>query len=128
MKKRILIVDDDRDFVEAVEALLTANGFDTFAAHDGTAGIELARRETPDLITMDVMMTEDGEGLSTVQALTADPVTKEIPVILMTGIKKAAGLTVDFATGEQTVKVRTVLEKPVNPQQLLNAVKAQLEE
>ena len=54
--KRILIVDDDRDFVEATQAFLEANGFTVLRAHNGRDGVKLARMERPDLILMDIMM------------------------------------------------------------------------
>ena len=55
-RKRILIVDDDRDFVEAIACFLEANGFVVYRAHDGNEGVRLAKVERPDLILMDIMI------------------------------------------------------------------------
>jgi len=122
MNKKVLIVDDDQDFVDAVETLLTANNYDTISAANGEEGFQMALAEQPDLITMDVMMADDSEGLSTAKRLTETPETKNIPVILMTGVRKAHNLTEDYTTGEKTIKVKATLEKPIKPAELLKVI------
>ena len=82
-EKRILIVDDDTDFVEAVACFLEANNFVVFKAHDGKQGVKLAKLERPDLILMDVMMTERTEGFFTVQELRRDPGLKGVPIFVI---------------------------------------------
>ena len=59
---KILIVDDDADFVKSTSDLLAAHGYDVLSAPDGAAGLELARRERPDLMVLDVMMATQTEG------------------------------------------------------------------
>jgi len=82
-KQRLLIVDDDRDFVEAVSCYLEANGFSVLRAHDGAAGVKLAKLERPDLILMDIMMNERTEGFFTIQEIRRDPALKNVPIFVI---------------------------------------------
>lgn len=82
-KKRILIVDDDHDFVEAVAYFLEANGLAVFRAYDGVEGIKLAKVEGPDLILMDIMMSERTEGFFTIQEIRHDPALKSVPIFVL---------------------------------------------
>lgn len=113
MKKRILIIDDDNDFVDATSSLLEAKGYETITAPDGKAGFDMAKKEKPDLLLLDVMMTYDSEGLDMTTKLSDDPVTRSIPVILVTGIRNPDALPM---TAEN---VKGTLEKPVRPDELL---------
>jgi DNA-binding response OmpR family regulator len=82
-EKRILIVDDDRDFAEAVACFLEANRFTVFKAHDGKEGVKLAKLERPDLILMDIMMNERTEGFFTIQEMRRDPDLKNVPIFVI---------------------------------------------
>ncbi|MGO9255488.1 MAG: response regulator [Bryobacteraceae bacterium] len=82
-KKRLLIVDDDRDFVEAVSCYLEANGFTVLRAHNGAEGIQLAKLERPDLILMDIMMNERTEGFFTIHEIRRDPALKSVPIFVL---------------------------------------------
>jgi len=85
-KKRLLMVDDDRDFVEAVSSYLEANGYAVSRAHDGEEGIRLAKLERPELILMDVMMTERTEGFFTIQEIRRDPELKAVPIFVLSSL------------------------------------------
>jgi CheY-like chemotaxis protein len=82
-QKRILMVDDDQDFVEAVSCFLEANGLTVFRAHDGKEGIKLAKMERPDLILMDIMMGERTEGFFTIHEIRRDPTLKNVPIFVL---------------------------------------------
>ena len=82
-EKRILIVDDDHDFVEAISCFLEVNGFGVFRAHDGAEGIRLAKVKQPDLILMDIMMNERTEGFFTIQEIRRDPALKSVPIFVL---------------------------------------------
>lgn len=85
MKKRILLVDDDRDLVGSIKVVLEANGFEVATAHNGTEAATAVAAQKPDLIVLDVMMDTDAEGFGVAYRLGADPVTRRIPIILLTG-------------------------------------------
>lgn len=127
MAKKILMIDDDFNYVQAVTTLLETNGYEVESAPNGTEGYDKAKEWMPDLITLDVMMKDDSEGLEVSKRLSSDDVTREIPVILITGIHKPEYLTVDFSTGEKILDVRATLEKPIKPEQLLKVIKQHIE-
>ncbi|HET7039945.1 MAG TPA: response regulator [Gemmatimonadales bacterium] len=86
MQGRILIVDDDRDFVESLRVLLEGADYEVRVAYDGREGLALARRERPDLILVDVMMDERTEGFFTVQQLRRAPETAATPVFVVSAV------------------------------------------
>lgn len=84
MSKRILIIDDERDIREATQLCLEILGeWEVLSASSGKEGLTTAAAEQPDAILLDVMMP-DMDGLTTFENLQDNPVTKNIPVILLT--------------------------------------------
>ena len=122
MKKKILIIDDDPDFREAMATLLDAKGYGTVSAENSEEGFTKAKEEKPDLILLDVMMTRKGEGLDAARSLKADDATKDIPVVLVTGVRKEMNLPFGFEPDEDWLPVKAILEKPIKPEALLRAV------
>lgn len=122
MAKTILMVDDDRDFVQAVTTLLNASGYEVVTASNGQEGFEKAKKVNPDLISLDVMMQDDSEGFNIAKKLSENEVTRDIPVIIVTGIKKAGEFAYDYNTGEVRVPAKAFLEKPIEPEFFLKTV------
>ena len=120
---KILIVDDDPELVGSTTAVLESSGYSVAAATDGEAGYAKARQDPPDLILLDVMMKTDREGFEIARKLKADAATRSIPVILVTGIRKAMHLPFSFEPDEDWLPVKAVLEKPIRPEVLLQSVK-----
>ncbi len=116
---KILVVDDDREMVEALTLILEGKGHSVVAAHDGQAGVQKARADKPDLMLLDVMMTHDREGFEVAQKLKQEADTRHIPVILVTGITKSKNLPFKFEPDEDWLPVCAVLDKPVKPEVLL---------
>ena len=83
MKKKILIVDDEPNIVKLLSIRLKARGYEVFVAHDGVEGVEIAVKEIPDLIVMDVQMPHGG-GIGAFEKLISLDITSRIPVIFMT--------------------------------------------
>ncbi len=81
-KKRILIVDDQKKLVELVRFKLEKEGFECLAASDGEEGLEMAKKENPDLILMDVMMPKIN-GFQVCRLLKSDENYKHIPIIML---------------------------------------------
>jgi DNA-binding response OmpR family regulator len=105
----VLVVDDERSIRLLCRVNLQASGIEVLEADDGEAGLELARREQPDLILLDVMMPGlDGWGVA--RQLAADQSTKDIPVIFLTARAEPA----DRRLGEQLGGVGYVV-KPFDP-------------
>lgn len=122
MAKKVLIIDDDADFVESLVNLLEARGYRVASAFNGQEGVEKAQTETPDLIILDVMMTTKDEGFNVARQLQQDEKVKGTPVILVTGVRKEMNLPFGFEPDEAWLPVKDVLEKPVKPEVLLKAV------
>jgi DNA-binding response OmpR family regulator len=105
----VLVVDDERSIRLLCRVNLQASGIEVLEADDGEAGLELARREQPDLILLDVMMP-GLDGWSVARRLAADESTKDIPVIFLTARAEPA----DRRLGEQLGGVGYVV-KPFDP-------------
>jgi CheY-like chemotaxis protein len=123
---KILLVDDDQDFVDATKNILEAKGHKVISANDGQAGYARAAKDKPDLICLDVMMKSDREGFEIAAKLHDNPDTKPIPVIIISGVRRAKNLPFKFEPDPDWLPVKVVLEKPVTPDALLDAVKQAL--
>ncbi|MBN2302667.1 MAG: response regulator [Lentisphaerae bacterium] len=121
--KTILIVDDDEALVESVTDVLTTEGYSVITAANGEIGYNMAVDKKPDLILLDVMMTHDHEGFGVAKKLRQNDVTRKLPIIIITGIRKARGLPFGYEPDEDWLPVQAVLEKPVDPSALLRHVK-----
>jgi len=84
-RKKILVLDDEPNVVAYLETLLQDNGYDTVSAGDGREGMEKARSEKPDLITLDISMPEES-GIRFYRELKEDPELADIRVVIVTGV------------------------------------------
>ncbi len=126
MAQKILIIDDDADFREAMTTLLTSKGYEVAAAAEGKSGFEKALAEVPNLIILDVMMAHETEGFEVARNFQASEKTKNIPVIMVTGIKKEMDLGYDINPDEHWLPVKAVLEKPVQAEEILKIIEESL--
>jgi len=122
MAKKVLMIDDDPEFVEAISNLLDAKGYDVHTASNGKEGVEKAKAENPDLILLDVMMTTKNEGFNVARELHDNETLKSTPIIIMTGIRREMNLPFGFEPDETWLPVKRVLEKPVKPEVLPSAI------
>ena len=116
--KKVLLVDDDRDFVESTRAVLEEK-YEVIVAYDGDEGIEKVKSERPDLIILDVIMpTEDG--FSAAEQLKNDPELSDIPVIMLTsfGTRMSKETQIPRSRGFD-LQAEDYIEKPVKPDELL---------
>lgn len=143
MSKKILIVDDERDVITFVSAILEENGYTSISAKDGVEGLEVLRKENPDLVLLDLMMPKKS-GITMFQELRGDPQMSNTPVVVVTGVSEVTG--VDFRNFMYKQPLRdekkfvettgltkyTVpdgyVEKPIDPDELIKAVKHALKE
>ena len=128
MAKKVLIIDDEPDFVDAVSSILEAEGYDVISAPDGSEGFKKAKAESPDIILLDVMMTRKTEGFEVAQNFKNDEATKNIPVIMLTGIRKAMDIRFSLGPDDEWLPVKALLEKPVKPETLLSVIEENLKE
>ena len=117
MNDSILIVDDSPYIVDGLVALLKRKGFKPIAAHGGDEAISLLITNKPDLILLDIMM-EPMDGWETLEKIKANPETHDLPVLMFSAKK----ITPEEAQ-EHSLNIEDFVSKPVNPAQLLNAIK-----
>lgn len=125
MPKKILIVDDDPDFVEAVTMILRPKKFEVIAAYNGKEGLEKVKAERPDLIVLDVMMPEK-DGYAVCKELKSDPEWNRIPVLLLTGVVSHIPTTRYTQEMGMETEADDYLEKPVEPQVLVKRIEVLL--
>ena len=117
---KILIVDDEKNIVETIKYNLERAGFRTLTAFDGKRALELAQREIPDLITLDVMLPEY-DGWEVCRLLRQDSRTKRIPVIMLTVKGEESDKVIGLELGADDY-----LTKPFSPKELVARIKAVL--
>ncbi|MBM3142987.1 MAG: response regulator [Chloroflexi bacterium] len=120
-KTKILLVDDDKDFVEATRLVLDSKPYEVIVAYDGDEGLAKARKEKPDLIILDIIMPVK-DGFSAAEQLKKDPELKKIPIIMLTSFAEKVGETSLSVSQGLTLDTEDYVDKPVAPQELLRRV------
>jgi len=125
MGKKILVVDDDPDLVDATSMILKSKKYDVSVAYDGVEGLEKARNEKPDLIVLDVMMPKK-DGYTLCKELKADPDLSGIPVLLLTAV--VANIPTTRFTQQMGMETEAddFIDKPVEPKMLVERIEALL--
>ncbi len=125
MPKKILIVDDDPDFVEAVTMILRPKKFEVVTAYNGKEGLEKVKAERPDLVVLDVMMPEK-DGYSVCKELKSDPKWNHIPILLLTGVVSHIPTTRYTQEMGMETEADDYLDKPVEPEALVKRIEVLL--
>jgi DNA-binding response OmpR family regulator len=121
MSNRILVVDDDADFVELLSFNLQKAGFIVGTAADGVEAIKKVRSLNPDLIVLDLMLPEL-DGLAVCEVLRREPVTRSIPVIMVTAVSGGLGRLAGLDAG-----ANEYITKPFSLKQLVGRIQQMLE-
>ncbi len=122
---KVLIVDDDPDFVDATKAILENKSYDVQVAYDGVEGLERVRGEKPDLIVLDVMMPNK-DGYKVCQELKADAEYQDIPIILLTAVGDKVSETRYTTRMGMEIEAEDYIPKPVEPAELVKRIEALL--
>jgi two-component system alkaline phosphatase synthesis response regulator PhoP len=125
MAKRILIVDDDPDLVNAVTMILKSKKYEVAAAYDGNEGLAKAKTENPDLIVLDVMMPGK-DGYTVCKELKADTTLGKIPVLLLTAVASHVPTTRYTQQMGMETEADDYLDKPVEPEVLVKRIETLL--
>jgi len=125
MAKKILIVDDDPDLVEAVSTILESKGYEVAAAYGGIEGLEKAKTENPDLIVLDVMMP-DKDGYQVCKELKGDPKYSSIPILLLTAVVSKIPTTRYTQQMGMETEADDYIDKPVEPEEMVKRIEALL--
>jgi DNA-binding response OmpR family regulator len=119
-REKIVVIEDEADILEVLQYNLKREGYRVHASRNGENGLDIVRRENPDLVLIDLMLP-GLDGLEVCKRLQADPVTSAIPVIMVT----AKGEESDIVLGLQ-LGADDYVTKPFSPKELLARVKAVL--
>ncbi len=118
IKQKILLVDDERDILELIAFNLEKEGYEVFTAENGKKGLEMAKKVSPDLVLLDVMMPEM-DGMETCRLLREDPQFKNLLIAFLTARSEDYSQIAGFDAGADDY-----IAKPIKPRVLISRVKA----
>jgi len=118
-RAKILLVDDDVDFVEATLKVLESKPYEVVVAYDGKEGLEKAKNEKPDLVLLDILMPKV-DGFAVADQFRKDRSLSGIPVLALTSFSDSYGQPFNF-------EITDFIQKPVTPKDLLAKVAKHLE-
>ena len=128
--KKVLVVDDEMDMRIFISTLLETSGYKPIIATNGEEGMQIIRKEQPDLIILDVLMPRES-GIRLYRQLQTNAKLKTIPIIILSGITRKSFLRSQKALtefgGDPVPEPQTYLEKPVEPDELAAAIQAALQ-
>jgi len=119
-RKKVLLVDDDADFVDLHKALLERNGYEVAVAYSGDECKQKVKSDKPDVIVLDIMMATVGDGMFVAQDLRRDEASKYIPIVVVTSVNRVPPYSI--GPDEAWLPVDTFIEKPVEPDQLVAVI------
>jgi CheY-like chemotaxis protein len=126
-KGKILLVDDDLDFLEMHKAVLVNHGYSVMTATSAQEGLEKVRTDMPDLIVLDLMMEKHDAGFSFSKQIKSDPLFKTIPILMVTAVADATGFQFSLEKDGYWMKTDEFLDKPVEPAVLISKVEKLLQ-
>ncbi len=119
-KAKILVVDDDPDFVSYTRTVLEAEDYDVVSAGNSDQGLRVLAQEKPDLVVLDVIMSSVLDGLSMSQRMAEDATYRHVPIIMVTSIANTDYLAL-FPTDE-SIHVDAFVTKPIAPRELVRQI------
>ena len=124
-KAKILLVDDDADFVESTKTVLESKPYEVIVAVNGDEGLRKAREDKPDLVLLDIIMPVE-DGFTAAEQLKKDPALAQIPVLMLTSYSsKGAETSIPRSRGYE-LEADDYIDKPVTPKDLLAIVEKYL--
>ena len=117
-KRKILIIEDDRNIVELIEYNLKDEGYETLSALNGQEGVELAKRKKPDLIILDIMLPIK-DGFEVCKILKSEDLTVHIPIIILSAKSQEIDKVVGLELGADDY-----ITKPFSPRELIARIRA----
>ena len=124
-KAKILLVDDDIDFIESTKTVLESKPYDVVIAHEGNEALRVAREEKPDLILLDIIMPVK-DGFIAAEQIKKDPQLSKIPVLMLTSFSSRRQETSLAVSQGLSLEAEDYIEKPISPAELLKKVEQYL--
>ena len=120
-KAKILLVDDDADFIESTKTVLESQPYEVIVAREGEEGLRKAKEEKPDLILLDVIMPVK-DGFTAAEQLKKDPALSKIPTLMLTSFAARRSETSIPVSRGMNLDVEDYIDKPITPADLLAKV------
>jgi CheY-like chemotaxis protein len=118
---KILVVDDDPDFLMICRSILETEGYQVLEAINGSKALEVMHQDKPDLVLLDVMMSTTLEGVDVSKEMEADPNLKDVPVVMISSIATSEYAS-EFPDNER-IPIEAWISKPIHPEVLLRTVR-----
>lgn len=125
--KHILLIDDDPDVQKAVRLILEPEGYRLTCCPTAQTGLEVMRRDPPDLLLLDIMLTSPSEGFHLAYEIRQDEELRRIPIIMVSAIGQRMGIDYARELGTDYMPAERFLEKPLEAATLRAAVRELLE-
>jgi putative two-component system response regulator len=119
-RARILLIDDDPDFLSSTKLVLQ-NEYDVLTAQSGDEGLRIAEKERPDLILLDVIMP-GMDGFAVAERMKQTPELSRVPVLMLTSFAERSGETSIPVSRGFSLEAEDYIDKPVSPDVLLKKV------
>ncbi len=121
-KTRIVLVDDDVDFIDLNKAVLQNHGFDVVVAFSAREALDKVKFEQPELIVLDLMMEKHDSGFTFAKALKADPLYRNIPILMLTAVAGETGYDFSQELDGYWMKTDDYASKPLLPEDLIKRI------
>ncbi len=121
-RKRILLADDDLDFIEINRTVLESAGYEVDEAYTSSEALDKLRAQAYDLLIVDLMMEERDSGFTVTYAVREDPNLCQLPILMLTSAEEKTGFSFHFSRDKDWMKVDDFAAKPLRPAELLQRV------
>jgi len=121
-KVKILLADDDPDFIEINKTILEAKGYEVEEAYTSSEALEKIREKQYDLLILDLMMEEKDAGFTVAYAVKEDEKLKNLPILMLTSAQEKTGFTFKLSNDKEWMKVDDFAAKPLKPAELVERV------
>lgn len=125
-KAKILLIDNDIDFIEMNKAVLDHSGYSVVVAYNSHEGFSMAHLENPDIIVLDLMMEQHDSGFKLAKRLKQDPELKHIPILMLTAVVDRTGFEFSQEKDGYWMKTDAFIDKPCPPKDLMDKIKEML--
>jgi CheY-like chemotaxis protein len=127
-QKKILFVDDDRDFLNSQKIYFTKRGYDVLTVESGEEALKLLEKESPDIMILDLMMEHFDSGFRLSHQIRKDERLKDVPLVMLSGVATATGKRFDQEEEglRRWSKLDAFLDKPITGKQLLKVIEEKM--
>lgn len=119
VRGKVLVIDDDPDFLEFVRIVLESGSYEVYTADSTSEGLSALRELKPDIVLLDVMMSHALDGFNVTKEIRSDPELRDIPLIMISAIVNPEEELFPIDKGSH---VDAFMSKPVEPTELLEQV------